>query len=472
MLKKLATAGIAVTGLIATSSAFALAPNAIDPQNPGANDLVMHWSGATAQRNTIDGLLSNLCVAGTRDSYENDPGDPTHLVVTCTLDSNANNPDVPVAIENMDLYFSYFLNIGSYSGVTPVVDQQTLTQMAVFGNASCTEGLPNEWVCRNDNVAVPGSQYDYVPKAGCSDVEPALFKGSNVPAGGTSPSAAGLSTTSVSSVYQVIFGVGVHCSVLDDSVYGDCTGWAGSPKPVAGAGIKDISRQSIRSIYSDLKAYWEQVPEYGLQDNDGNGNPDVEDFYTSFSPATEIKIYRRVNGSGTNACMQSYFNRQECDSSAIPFTTDATALIPGNVEHVGSSTTIVRDRLDVTPNAIAYGSMEKQPGASYGTNWAMVKIDGVDGTIEANTATGAYDFYCEASCQYQTANVNPEQEALISAIVTAAQDASALAGSQGVLAVADFINNVPDLQFDHATNPVSWTTKNSSACKFPTQVYP
>jgi hypothetical protein len=468
MLKKLATAGIAVTGLVAASSAFALAPNAIDPMNPGANDLVLHWSGATAQRNTIKGLLDTMCDPATMDEYDSDPGDPTHMVISCTLNTNA-----PASIQGKNLYFSYYLAIGSYSGVTPVVDQQNLTQMAVNGNPSCAEDLPANpglWICRNDNVAVPGSQYDYTPKAGCSDVEPAMFKGSNLPTGGSAPSSAGLATTNVRPVYQVIFGTGVHCSVLDQAEYPGCT--YGGTVPVAGAGIKSLSRQSIRSIYSDLKAYWEQVPEYGLQDNDGNGTADVEDFYAMFSPATEIKIFRRGKGSGTNACMQAFMNRQECDPSAIPFTTSATALIPGNVEHVGSSTTIVRDRLDVNPGAIAYGSMEKQPGASYGTNWAMVKMDGVDGTVEANTAHGDYEFYCEAACQYQTAAVSADQTALIDAIVTAAQDASALAGSQGVLAVPDFVNNIPDLAFDHATNPVSWTTKNASACKFPTLVFP
>lgn len=465
MLKKLAVASIAVSGMVAASSALALAPNAINPLAPGANDLVLHWAGATAQRNTIDGLLSDFCAAGTRDSYTNVAADPTHLVITCTLGTNA-----PTSIQGKNLYFSYNLNIGSFSGVTPVVDQNNLTQMAVFGNSTCTQtpAGSRSWLCSNSGAV--GTQYSTAPEAGCSDVEPAMFKGSNLPAGETPPSAAGLATTSVNAAFQVIFGFGVHCNVLDQAEYPGC-GYGGTV-PVAGAGIKALSRQSIRSIYSDLKAYWEQVPEYGMQDNDGSGTMDVDEFYAGLLPGIEIKIFRRVAGSGTQACTQAYLNRQECDSSAIPFTTALTALIPGNVQEIGSSTTIVRDRLNVTPGGIANGSLEKPPGASYGTNWAFVKMDGIDPTDEANTATGSWDFYCEASCQYQTTATTSDQAALINAMITAAQDAASLAGSPGVLAVADFVNNVPDLVFNHATNPVSWSTKNAQACKFPTQLFP
>ena len=435
---------LALSGVLAAGNAFALAPNAIDPQNPGVNDIVIHYAGATAQSQTVKNLATDLCVAGTIDHYNNVAADPTHLVVSCQLTT-------PISGKS-NLYFSYYLNGGSVYGVTPVADQVSLNYMKVNGG-SCTTpdaGSPSlNWTCGNSGA----DQYPHAPEAGGSDVEPALFKNSNVAGlafGAASP--AGLANLTVEPAFEVIFGLAMNLSLLDGTVYPGGTGT-----------IKSLSKSSAASIFSGAKVQWDAIPEFGNMDN----------FYLG-GATTNVHVCRRKAGSGTQAAAQVHFLRQECSDSARTFGSVSTWPIAGELEEISSSTKILSQCVDVNTRAIGISSLEKQPSAKYGTNWAYVAIDGVMPT-EENAATGKYDYLFENSMQYNNTVVDAAQKGFLDALFAAAKDASVLAGKPGVLGVPDYVVNVPgdfsDLNGNgilaefNPSSPVSWVTRNTQACK-------
>ena len=443
---------IAVAGVLAAGNAFALAPNAINPEAPGANDIVIHYAGATAQSQTVKDLATTLCQAGTIDHYNNVAADPTHLVVTCQLATPINGKS--------NLYFSYYLNGGSVYGVTPVADQVSLNYMKVYGGSCSTTdaGSPSlNWTCANSGV----NQYAHAPEAGGSDVEPALFKGSNV-AGLPFPAAspAGLANLTVEPAFEVIFGLAMNLSLLDGSVYPGGTGT-----------IKSLSKSSAASIFSGLKSQWDAVPEFGNLENwvNGVGTP------------TDVHVCRRVAGSGTQAAAQVEFLRQECTGFYRPFATALNWPVPGELEEISSSTKILSQCVDVNPRAIGISSLEKQPGVKYGTNWAYVAIDGVMPT-EENAATGKYDYVFENSMQYNNTVVDAAQKGFMDKLFAAAKDASVLAGLSGVLGVPDYVVNTPGDFADSngngilaeyvPSNPVSWLTRDTQGCKPLVQVFP
>jgi hypothetical protein len=452
---KLSKVALAVAGAVFAGSAFALPQNAIDPENPVAGtDLVVHYAGATAQSQAVKDMASTMCVAGTRDDYVNVAADPTAFVITCTLDTTA---AVPASIQGKNLYFSYFLDGGSIYGVTPVADQINLDYMKVFGgvcNASneCSNAAPN--------------QYSAAPIAGASDVEPAMFKGSNV-RGLAFGAPVNLGDLFVDSSFNVVFGLAVNLNLLDGSIYPGGTGT-----------LKSLSRSSVATIFSGQKAQWDAIPEFGNLENWVNG---VGSF-------TDIDVCRRAPGSGTQASAQAYFLDQECSSTGRSFITAADD--PARVSEISSSTKILSQCVDVKPNSIGISSLEKQPSAKYGTNWAFIRIDDIDATT-GNAAVGKYDYMFENSMQYNTAVVSSEQQAFIQALFAVAKNDTCnsfttgnecTAPKEGVLYIANDTNRFPgdwtDADGDtifaefNTVNDVAWTTRDNKVCKRPTQLFP
>lgn len=451
---KLSKVALAVAGALFAGSAFALPQSAVDPENPTANDVVVHYAGATAQSQAVKDMASVMCVSGTRTDYVNVAADPTAFVITCQLDATA---AVPASIQGKNLYFSYYLNGGSIYGVTPVADQIPLDYMKVFGG-SCNGS--NE--CSN---AAP-FQYSAAPVAGASDVEPAMFKGSNV-RGLTFGAPQNLGDLFVDSSFNVVFGIAVNLNLLDGTVYPGGTGT-----------IKSLSRSSIATIFANQKAQWDAIPEFGNMENwvNGVGTP------------TDIDVCRRAPGSGTQAAAQAYFLDEECSNTGRTFVTAAED--PARVSEISSSTKILTQCVDVKPNALAISSLEKQPGSSYGTNWAYVAIDGIPATT-GNAAVGDYDYMFENSMQYNTAVVTTEQEDFVQALFAVAKNDTCnsfvggnecTAPKEGVLYINNGINRVPgdwtDADSDgiaaefNTVNDVAWTTRNNKVCKRPTQLFP
>jgi hypothetical protein len=468
--------------VLAASSAFALAPNAINPLAPTANDIVVHYSGATAQLDTVSALAEDYCDLTTRDVYNNAGGNSTnngfpnatHRTITCTLKSSA---PVPAAIQGKNLYFSYQQNGGSIYGVTPVIDQVDLPMMKVFGGTCAGGPSPaTNWTCQNgNNAASPltatSDQYLSKPVAGGSDVEPAMFKGSNI-AGLAFGAPVGTSYVAAQA-YNVVFGIAVSCALLDHTIYTSCSGPSGP--------IKSLSKGSIASIFQHAtKDHWEAVPEFGLnKDSDGPGgfSNDLEAFLSGGIAGTQIHVCRRKPGSGTQAGVQAYFLNQECGSPSRLFVTNAGD--GARVEEISSSSSILTSCMNTQPAAIGISSLEKAPGATYGTNWAYVNIDGITPTLD-NAAFGYYDYMFENSMQYNSAVISANQLTFINAMFTAAQNPATLVGLPGVLAIPVGSNTPLDFADSNgngvlaeyaSTNPVASVTRGGNACRPEAAVY-
>lgn len=160
---------LAALGLV-SSQAFALNPTV------SASAVQVYMSGATAMRNIIGGLFNQHCAAGTLDIYYSNIGTfsgfafgangDAHRVYTCTM--TASSPILPG--KNVAFYKSDIG--GSGQGVFPV-------------HAKTPRGFLNLSSCGTRSVSVPNyacsGEQQQVPMAGVSDVEPAMFKGINVP---------------------------------------------------------------------------------------------------------------------------------------------------------------------------------------------------------------------------------------------------------------------------------------------------
>lgn len=462
MMKQLSIVG-AVTAALCSGQAFALSQNAINPVVPTANDLVIHWAGATAQQLAVRNLAAQYCVGGAYDEFNNglvSSSEPAHMVITC-LTKNA--APVPSLARNKNLYFSYFLDGGSIYGVTPVADQIALNYMAVNTaqggncNAGTTVGAVTTHKCQN----AAGHQYSKAPIAGSSDVEAGLFKGSNT-VGLAFGAPANPGHLTGERAFNVVFGIAVNKALLDGTVYPGGTGT-----------IKSLSKDSIASIFAGQKGQWDAVPEYG----------NLENFLNGIGAPTDIHICRRKAGSGTQASAQAYFLGQECSAHGRPMVTAATAVVPGEVEEISSSTSILSNCVNLNARSMGISSLEKLPNATNGTNWAYVHIDGIAPT-EANAALGNYEYMFENSMQYNNTVVlsGTAEYDFITDLFVKAKDAAALVGTSGVLGVPDGVINTPADTTDSngngliaeylSTNPVSWTTRNGDACKAPVQVFP
>jgi hypothetical protein len=450
---------------------------------------------------------------------ENEPNDPTHLIVECQLKVDAALGQA----SGQAMLFSYYLDGGSYNGVGPVANHTDLLYLnpkkADDAN-NCVQTVVDvnrpEYQC---GIGGGANQYSTPPIGGASDVEVAAFKGSNIPPGEVAPGAVpGAPGATSVGAYDVIFGFGVHCSVLDWNEYPacaqsdyallgpDCTAGTGD-EGVSGA-LKSLSRSDLTSIYTDKKFIWEQISEVGSADiNPANGQADLTDAYLGISTGSPIGIYRRVAGSGTQACNQAFLTRQECDSSALPFTTSANP----QTHEISSSSKILykehfldanndglpddtnacgyqngglqgnADGVNFVVGGIAISSLEKQPGPKYGNNWQFVKLDGVDPVQEVNTAVGLYPHFCTNSLQIvndpSLSITTQAQRDFLGAFFVAAADPSEVVGKAGVLAKQpNTCGNPNDVDGDGdlwkytATNPVNGQTKQDKMCKFPQQV--
>lgn len=459
---------VAAACALAGSSAFALPQGTINPASPGPNDIIIHYSGATAQLNTVSALAGTFCNAASLDTYNNKAGNSagngfpnaTHRTITCTL---LNAAPVPAAIQGKNLYFSYQQNGGSIYGVTPVIDQINLPMMKVFGGV-CAGAHPT-FTCDNGNdaaapLSATSDQYLAKPVAGGSDVEPAMFTGSNI--AGLAFGAPTGTNYVAQQAFNVVFGVAVSCALLDHSIYTTCAG-----QGIASGPIKLLTRDSIASIFSGVKGAWQTVPEFGLDAN----------VLTGGSAGTEIHVCRRKPGSGTQASAQAYYLNQECGSPSRVFVTNASA--GARVEEISDSTKILTECMNVQSAAIGISSMEKPPNATNGTKWAYVQIDGVDPTLQ-NASFGKYDYMFENSMQYNSAVITGNQLSFISALFTAAQDPAVLVGKPGVLAIP-VGSNTPldfgDLDGDgnlaewNASNPVASVTRGGNACRPEAAIY-
>lgn len=358
------------TGLaLVAGQAMALAPTA-------AVDFTINSAGSSAQQASLGGVFTQLCQAGTIDTFYDTVAGSNHRAYSCTLKTTLGN----ALINGKKMLFLHRAQGGSINGVNPVAKGESLARMVVDGTCVATGNvypvLP-QYTC--------GNTVNAIPDAGVSDEEPSLFKGINLPAGASPLTSSQLGNLSSFSQNAVVFGIATTNNV--------------------NAAQPNLSRAQVTTL--DIGGYGD----WGSVNAALAGKP--------------VILCRRTPGSGSQAAMNAYFPGVPCLGSAAvtPLDKTANSVTDGSALTVieNSSTGAVANCLNAAFNGgaftDAYGtvfnlpagsaafgilSTEKQPAVS--DKWKFSNIDGIAATV-LNATTGAYDFYVEQSFQYRNKDI-------------------------------------------------------------------
>lgn len=455
---------------VAASSAFA-AP--IDVDAP--NTVRIYMSGASAVRAALGSVVLNDVCGGFANSsatvynatYDAAGGFKTlnnFWAVTCKLPA----PKLGLAAGTDVAFFKSDAG-GSAQGVFPVY----------FGTArpfaevkACTTGSGQVFSgCPSTRTAVPS--------LGMSDVEPAMFKGFNVPADPLDAdddnypadglSAAQITALKVTPVIQTVFGVAVNTNLYNDmfvkqglSAVKDNAGVACALTSTDEQCIPSIGKAEARTFFSGNAEDWKLISSNAAK----NG--------------TQVNICRRVNGSGTQAAANLMFGDAPCGSSSTPPATwDASNSAAPDDMSASANTTLgnltVGDYLIANMGGAANGPMpsgskfifegpgtgdvvscmnqaQKADGYAIGhiskenapgsNSWKHVRLEGAvpNGT---NAKQGRYDYLFESTIQYKKsayAALTSAQQAFITGFTAEIAKPSALntlssANKAGVLAL-------------------------------------
>jgi hypothetical protein len=435
-----------VAGLLLASSAFAVEP---------AADIKIFAAGASAQLNTISGILTSLCKpngGGSQIQFYQGFGTSTGGTSATAANSNlrafrceiANNATSP-GLNGKTVLFVYSAIDGSASGVQYVARQlprkflnfdacPTAPLSVQTVATSVTPAGSAQFNCTGTGVGATSTTttQDRVPTAGASDVEPARFSGDNAPPGETSINGSDLAKLAVKPSRAVIFGV-----------YGNSALWLALQKrqgliptsataPImpfttttvsATNGLTNVPNpdftESLRPNIS--KAEYRGIAEGFLNDMQflrGTNTP---------VPGTvtggELQLARRVNGSGTQAMSNIFFLNNSCgvltSSSLVPADTSFTG---GNffvTEGSGTSNVISELQKSATRATVGVISLENPSRGAYTLNlipgntdvtpkaaYAALKLNGITPN-RANAINGSYEFFAEETFQWNTNVIAP-----------------------------------------------------------------
>ncbi len=385
------TALSAMIGLalgVTASSAFALAPSAYNSTAGDTLDLFI--SGASAQdAGLIKAYAKSFCTAGSMDVY-------TFTNQSVTLCTSA------VALTGGKTKLAIFKSSvgGSGNGIGPVADGTTLTFISMAAlkanpalvtstaTVASTTGLP---AYTTHAVSTTATQ-TAVPKAGLSDVEPALL-------GGTPAQVAKLT---VQSPNALLMAVPVTKKIRDllQAKEGLTVG------SETEANMPNLTKTQLSGIYTGQITNWSQL---GLTVTNDS-----------------IYVARRVNTSGTQKAYDIYFTGAACTSGAAPFVAANDGGTCGNdTVNEGSGSGNVTACLTTLDGASKGGvgvlSSEFVPvdpvaGTQVAGNnaYRFVKINGAAPTL-LNAVEGKYDLYVETSYQFRS-NITGNELTVLSAI--------------------------------------------------------
>ncbi len=241
---------------------------------------------------------------------------------------------------------------GSVWGVNPVARAEAIARMTVDGTCVLSAGI---YKCPNTTTAVPDG--------GVSDVEPAMFIGINVAAGDSELTDEERSHLTVNSQVGVLF----HTIATNNMNV-------------------NLNKRQVNAMLTGLYTDWSSIPTAG---------------------AGPITVCRRVDGSGTQASFNAYYQGVNCSSTAVP-PADANASVPGGYTVVMNSTssdvkTCMNNAFNAGKMAIGNLSAESVPGGT--DKWHAVNLGGV--TPSKTTATsGEWDFVMEQTLQWRNQTVN------------------------------------------------------------------
>jgi hypothetical protein len=439
--------------LLASSSSFAY--------TVPTTDITIYAAGASAQLNSISGILTSLCVpnatTGTitpgvnQIQFFQGYGDNTAIngastssntnlrAFRCTLKTNAAAP----SLSGKTVLFHYSAIDGSGSGVKPVASAVSLTGLpVVLGRKfiDITNACPNTpGVLSAPTTVTPANSAQYncnigtttetrTPIAGASDVEPALFSGVNAVSAFGDVTQADLDALEVKPGRAVIFGVHGNKALWLElqkrqgivptsatapimpfitTVNATTNALTNSANPLftSEAMRPNITKAEYRSIVqgnaTDLKTINGTLTPVA-----GTSNP------------VPFALARRVNGSGTQAMSNVYFLNNGCGvlgGAALPPTAayfDSGDASGYQVQEGSATSDVVFQFQSKSFPAIGVVSLETTPRGDYTLNiipgntdgtpknaYAPLKIDGVSPT-RANVINGSYEYFGEETIQW------------------------------------------------------------------------
>ena len=425
---------IAICVLAAISSqAYALTPAEIADNGT----VKVYMSGASALRNIIGGLFTQNCttdISEYRSAIGTFSGTPfnsvgdAHRVYACTMRAtSAILPGKKVALFKSDVG-------GSGQGVFPVFfgaiapfPTRNFLSTTVAGCTARVATVPN-YTCTGETAQVP--------MVGISDVEPALFKGINVPGDDPTYPSSGLDAIqlgdlTVTPLFQTVFGVAVNTSLRN--------ALQTRQSLVSGSEL-EADRPSMSRI--EAASYFNGF----LQDPANGSGWQAIVSATDSKRDTRVNVCRRVNGSGTQASANAFLTQFPCNTavpqaplvyadSAVPGPNATITVGPSTAQgglfvFEGSTTGNVISCLAAaeTTGAYAIGHVSRENGEA-GTNWRHVRVDGITPSRD-NVRNGKYEYFFESTLQWHNAKfatLSADQQAFLTSFRDEAQRPSSLA---------------------------------------------
>jgi hypothetical protein len=433
-----------IAGLLMASSAFAAEPVA---------DIKIYAAGASAQLNTISGILTSLCVpnSGTTPGvnqiqyfhgYGNSTGASSTSVngnlrgFRCTLATNAAEPTLSGKI----ILFAYSAIDGSGSGVKFVAAQAN--RKFINWDACPTSPLATQSVA--SSVTPTGSaQYncnglgagatstvttqDRAPSVGSSDVEPALFTGPNAVPGLGDVSSSDIDALTVRPGRAVIFGVyGNKALWLELQKRQGIVGASATAPIMPFTTTVNPANNALTNVVNPAfdESKRPNITKVEYRSIVQGTVSDLKTVNGTFSPVSgtslpvPFQLARRVNGSGTQAMSNVYFLNNSCGTPVGASLTPAAAYFDPTdptgyqvTEGSGTGNVITELQSKLFP-VIGVISLENPSRGDYtltsaGGNtdlaakgaFAALKLEGVTPN-RANTINGSYEFFGEETIQW------------------------------------------------------------------------
>lgn len=449
---KLRIVSIAALAAIA-GQAQALTLGQIATLKAEGNLLEVYMSGASALSATIGGLMTQNCDTTTVDTKFG------AAIPLATYTSNFNDAAFDGDTSNGQSVKAYACKLKAQNdfnttatGTTPFGGKYIVFQKSDQGGSGngvfpvATGGaLPflNLTAANCTGTVCFSNGFTKVPDMGVSDVSPIGFNPSlNRPLTPINfSSAAAVKNSDFAAtpkgVIQTVFGLAVTQPLFEalQAEQGITVGSATRPS---------VSKAQIGSLLSnsyDVGLAWKPLLPTNAYYNANNTRPEN---------TSEIKICRRVNGSGTQTAANRYFMEYGANEAALS-PNDADASEAGAIVIVeGSSTSNVRTCLTDTATAGAFAVGHVSLENAETSNWKFVKIDGMEPSRD-NAKKGLYDYVFESTIQVAK-TAAPTQKTFGANFATAASKASNLgslstAAQAGVLALP----TAPDCTADFGT---------------------
>ena len=485
---KLRSIAIAAAAFAAASSSFAAPSVSVD----AAGTVRIYMAGATALRNTIAGIvLNDVCggtAANTTTTLYNMAESGTGFAfngnfwgITCKVTATG-GAKIGVPTNTSIAFFKSDAG-GSAQGVFPVYfgTQRPFVEPATLANCVGATGFTA--VADRAYYGCPGTRLA-APMFGMSDVEPALFKGVNVPNDPVDTSddsypqdglsQAQIGELQVTPVVQTLFAVAVNNTLYADmfakqslATKFSSTGVACTTSSIDENCIPSIGQAEARSMFGGSEVNWRML----------SANSALVD--------SQVNICRRVQGSGTQAAANLQFGGFPCSSNVVApadvgysssAAAEAMSAFTGKtqsgksianylIDNMGgnagvgpmpSGTTFVFEGpgtgdvvscLNAANKALGYAighvSKENVPATSGTVGlWKHVRLEGAnpDGT---QAKQGRYDYVVESTIQYKVASFTgftAQQKSFITGFTTEIAKPDALAklpaaNQNGVLAL-------------------------------------